>query len=106
MPTPLTHPAEDLPPVVADDAGLAEAAHIAEVAISMGDSRPYFRAADTRLRGLVTLLRDDRRVQQFAETELKSLLAEDDRGDLSNVAVLRVHLAEAGNKVAVAERLG
>ncbi|MGB3354719.1 MAG: PucR family transcriptional regulator [Mycobacterium sp.] len=86
-------------------AGLAEAAHIAEVAISMGDSRPYFRAADTRLRGLVTLLRDDRRVQQFAETELKSLLAEDDRGDLSHVAVLRAYLAEAGNKVAVAERL-
>lgn len=34
MPTPLTHPAEDLPPVVADDAGLAEAA--ARVAAGTG----------------------------------------------------------------------
>ena len=86
-------------------AGLAEAAHIAEVALSMADPRPYFRAADTRLRGLVTLLRDDRRVQRFAETELRSLLAEDDRVDPSDIAVLREYLAAAGNKVAAAERL-
>ncbi|GAB3221909.1 PucR family transcriptional regulator [Mycolicibacterium hippocampi] len=86
-------------------AGLAEAAHIAEVALSMGDPRPYFRAADTRLRGLVTLLRDDRRVQRFAETELRPLLAEDDRVAPSDIAVLREYLAAAGNKVAAAERL-
>ena len=43
----------------------------------MGETRPYFRAADIRLRGLLALLRDDPRVQRFAETELKSLLADD-----------------------------
>ncbi|MDZ4232169.1 MAG: helix-turn-helix domain-containing protein, partial [Dietzia sp.] len=86
-------------------AGLAEAAHIAEVAVAMADPRPYFRAADTRLSGLITLLRDDGRVQRFAETELKALLADDDRGNLSNLAVLREYLTSAGNKVAVAERL-
>ena len=52
--------------------GLAEAANIAEVALSIrDDDRPYFGASDVRLRSLVSLLRDDPRVQQFAETELK-----------------------------------
>ena len=86
-------------------AGLAEAGHIAEVALAMGDSRPYHRAADTRLRGLIALLRDDRRVQRFAEMELKSLLIEDDQGGPCNADVLREYLAAAGNKVMAAERL-
>lgn len=86
-------------------AGLDEAAHVAEVAVAMGGTRPYFRAADTRLRGLVTLLRDDRRVQRFAETELRALLGDDDRAEPSNLEVLRTYLAVAGNKVAAADRL-
>ena len=86
-------------------AGLSEAAHVAEVAVSMGEERPYFRAGDTRLRGLLALLRDDLRVQRFAETELKSLLAEDDRSEPTNLTVLRRYLGAAGNKVAAAELL-
>lgn len=52
-------------------------------------------ASELRLRGLIALLRDDPRAQQFAETELRSFLA----GDVAdanvadaNVAVLRERL--------------
>ncbi len=83
--------------------GLGEAGHVAEVALAMRDrSRPYFRAADVRLRGLMTLLRDDPRVQRFAETELKPLL---DRGVAEEIDVLREYLSVAGNKAALAARL-
>ncbi|MGH3580511.1 MAG: PucR family transcriptional regulator, partial [Mycobacterium sp.] len=82
--------------------GLAEASHIAEVALSMGEKpRPFYRASDVRLRGLISLLRSDHRVQAFAETELRALLS----GDPSNVALLREYLRSAGNKAAVAQRL-
>ena len=82
--------------------GLAEASHIAEVALSMGEKpRPFYRASDVRLRGLISLLRSDHRVQAFAETELGALLS----GDPSNVTILREYLRSAGNKAAVAQRL-
>lgn len=82
--------------------GLAEASHIAEVALSMGEKpRAFYRAADVRLRGLVALLRSDHRVQAFAETELRALLS----GDPANIEVLREYLRLVGNKAAVAQRL-
>jgi purine catabolism regulator len=82
--------------------GLGEAAHIAEVALAMrGERRPYYRAADVRLHGLISLLRDDPRVQTFAETELRALLA----GDPAQLDLLREYLKLAGNKAAVAARL-
>lgn len=88
--------------------GLGEASHIAEVALALQDSakaqdspRPFYRAADVRLRGLVSLLRDDPRVQTFAETELRALLA----GDPAHIDLLREYLKLAGNKAAVASRL-
>ncbi len=82
--------------------GLGEAAHIAEVALAMrGARRPFYRAADVRLHGLVSLLRDDPRVQTFAETELRALLA----GDPAQLDLLREYLKLAGNKAAVAARL-
>lgn len=83
--------------------GLAEAAHVAEVALAIRDrSRPYFRAADVRLRGLMTLLRDDARVQRFAETELHPLLR---TGASADIETLRVYLKLAGNKAAVAQQM-
>ncbi|UXA19399.1 PucR family transcriptional regulator [Mycobacterium sp. SMC-4] len=83
--------------------GLAEAGHVAEVALALrDDARAYFRASDVRLRGLMTLLRDDPRVQRFAETELKPLL---DRGVASDLQMLREYLRLAGNKAALAARL-
>lgn len=82
--------------------GMGEAAHIAEVALAMNEApRPYYRAADVRLRGLIALLRSDHRVQAFAESELKALLT----GDQANLAVLQEYLRLAGNKAAVATRL-
>ena len=86
--------------------GLGEAAHIAEVALAMrrapaDEGRPYYRAADVRLHGLISLLRDDPRVQTFAETELRALLA----GDPAHLDLLREYLKLAGNKAAVAARL-
>ena len=63
-------------------------------------------AADVRLRGVIALLRDDPRVQQFAETELRALVASDLAGDgISNVDLLRQYLQLAGNKAALAQRL-
>ncbi|CAM3259794.1 PucR family transcriptional regulator ligand-binding domain-containing protein [Mycolicibacterium frederiksbergense] len=88
--------------------GLGEAAHIAEVALAMRGARsaedngvPFYRAADVRLHGLISLLRDDPRVQTFAETELRALLA----GDPAHLDLLREYLKLAGNKAAVAARL-
>lgn len=86
--------------------GLGEAAHVAEVAIAMHDSpQAVYRASDVRLRGLIALLRDDPRVQQFAETELRALLVADDDRTPSNLEVLRQYLQVAGNKAALAQRL-
>lgn len=86
--------------------GLGEAAHVGEVAIAMhGNTQVVYRASDVRLRGLIALLRDDPRVQQFAETELRALLVDDDTRALSNLEVLRQYLQVAGNKAALAQRL-
>lgn len=86
--------------------GLTEAAHVAEVALGMGPDalqRSYFRASDIRLRGLLSLLRDDPRVQGFAETELRALLNAPDA--TAHLATLREYLRSAGNKAALAGRL-
>ncbi|MDV3127243.1 PucR family transcriptional regulator ligand-binding domain-containing protein [Mycobacterium sp. 21AC1] len=86
--------------------GLREAAHVADVAMSMsGAARPFVRASDVRLRGLLALLHDDPRVLTFAETELKTLLIHDaDHGE-NDMAVLRGYLELAGNKSALSKRL-
>jgi purine catabolism regulator len=86
--------------------GLAESGHVAEVALAMSDvDKPFFRAADVRLRGLVALIRADPRVQAFAETELRGLLERrathgDDTFDL-----LENFLDVGGNKSELAKRL-
>lgn len=86
--------------------GLRQAAHIGEVAIAMpATTQALFRATDVRLRGLIALLRDDPRVQQFAETELKALLAGEPGNEPSHLEVLRHYLQLAGNKAALAQRL-
>ena len=68
--------------------------------------RPFYRASDVRLRGLISLLQNDPRVQGFAETELKALLtAETAAVRSSDLTVLREYLRLAGNKAALAARL-
>jgi purine catabolism regulator len=87
--------------------GIADAAHVAEAALAMGgERRPFYRTSDVRLRGLISLLQDDPRVQAFAETELKALLTAENTGSPTDFKVLREYLRLGGNKVALAAELG
>jgi PucR family transcriptional regulator, purine catabolism regulatory protein len=86
--------------------GLADAAHVAEAALAMGgEPRPFYRTSDVRLRGLISLLQDDPRIQAFAETELKALLSAENVGKPTDLAILREYLRLGGNKVALATAL-
>ncbi|ROZ99420.1 PucR family transcriptional regulator [Gordonia sp. OPL2] len=81
-------------------------AHVADVAHSTPGLRaPYFRASDLRLRGLIASLRDDRRLQSFAESELQALMLDDiEKGD-SGIDLLRAFLETGANKSVLAKRL-
>jgi purine catabolism regulator len=86
--------------------GIGEAAHVAEVALAMrGEPRPFYRASDVRLRGLIALLQDDPHVQAFAEPELKPLLRDESSRTPTGLVILREYLRLAGNKAALAKRL-
>ncbi len=90
--------------------GLTEAAHVAEVAAALPQTtpeavRPFYRAADVRLRGLVALIRSDPRVQAFAETELRSVLAHRASHGDEMFDLLRAFLEAGGNKTDLAKRL-
>jgi purine catabolism regulator len=87
--------------------GLAEAVYVAEVAAGMpvNPDRPFYRAADVRLRGLVALIRSDPRVQAFAETELRGVLEHRAKHGEEAFDLLRVFLECGGNKTDVAKRL-
>ncbi|MFJ4650205.1 PucR family transcriptional regulator [Nocardia sp. NPDC088792] len=86
---------------------LAQAAHVAEVALSLvsSASRPFYRSGDVRLRGLLSLIRDEPGVQRFAETELSALLRHDIRQAADLTSTLRAFLDLAGNKTELAKRL-
>jgi purine catabolism regulator len=87
--------------------GISDAAHVAEAALAMGgEPRPFYRTSDVRLRGLISLLQDDPRVQAFAETELKALLTAENTGTPTDFRVLREYLRLGANKVALAAELG
>ncbi|POX49297.1 PucR family transcriptional regulator [Streptomyces sp. Ru71] len=84
-------------------AGLREARHVADAVADCAaplDLPPVVRLRDVHLRGLIRLLRDDPRVQSFAERELDGLLrtADDDL-----LAVLRTYLATGRNKSRTAQ---
>jgi purine catabolism regulator len=84
-------------------AGIDEAAHVAETAATLrGDRKPFYRATDVRLRGLLALLRKDPRVQQFAESELEGVLQADARDGGGNLELLGRYLESGGNKAALA----
>lgn len=78
--------------------GLVEAEHVAEVGTTMPGPRRLFRSADVRLPGLFALLRNDHRVQAFAETELGRLLDHDARTGENLMTILRAFLAAGGSK--------
>lgn len=84
-------------------AGIDEAAHVAETAATLrGTGKPFYRATDVRLRGLLALLRNDPRVQQFVESELESLLQAEARGSGGHLELLGQYLESGGNKAALA----
>lgn len=96
--------------LVAAARALPEADHVAEVGLvsptAAGDRQRLFRPSDVRLRGLLTLLRRDHRVQQFAESELGRLLDHDARTGERLTDVLRAYLACGGGKTETARRTG
>lgn len=85
--------------------GFDESGHVADVALALADDRPFHRSSDTRLRGLVALIRDDPRVQAFAETELRGLLEHRAKHDDELFALLRRYLDLGGNKAELAKSL-
>jgi purine catabolism regulator len=95
----------EAPQLVTAARGLAESAHVAEVALALADDRPFHRSSDTRLRGLVTLIRDDPRVQAFAETELRPLLEHRAKHGDHLFTLLRRLLELGGNKAELAKSL-
>jgi purine catabolism regulator len=86
--------------------GLREAGHVAEVAMSMPlHDKAFHRSSDVRLRGLLSLIRTDPRVQAFAETELAGLLAHRAKHGDEAFDLLRRFLDAGGNKAELARTL-
>jgi purine catabolism regulator len=81
-----------------------EARQVCDVAIRQPDGRPYYRLPDLRLRGLLHLLREDARLQTFAERELGPLLAYDDAHGTRLLDCLAAYLDAGGNKAGAAQR--
>ncbi|CAL9388865.1 PucR family transcriptional regulator [Streptomyces sp. Tu 3180] len=84
-------------------AGLREARHVVDAVAGSAaalDLPAVVRLRDVHLRGLIRLLRDDPRVQSFAERELDGLLRGPDDDLLS---VLRTYLATGRNKSRTAQ---
>ena len=94
------------PSFVAAAHGLDEAGHVAQVGLSLGRPRRLLRSTDVRLHGLLTLLRDDHRVQAFAERELAPLLDHDARAPERLLPLLRTHLDSGGAKTRTAALTG
>jgi PucR family transcriptional regulator, purine catabolism regulatory protein len=81
-----------------------EAEQVAEVAARSGAGLAFYRLPDLRLRGLLHLLRDDPRVQAFAERELGPLLRHDAASGGQLLAALTAYLEAGGNKAEAAKR--
>jgi PucR family transcriptional regulator, purine catabolism regulatory protein len=81
-----------------------EADHVAEAATGSGSKLPFYRLPDLRLRGLLHLLRDDPRVQAFAERELGPLLVHDDQAGTQLLNALIAYLSAGGNKAEAAKQ--
>ncbi len=81
-----------------------EADHVAEAAAGNGSDLPFYRLPDLRLRGLLHLLRDDPRLQAFAERELGPLLMHDDASGTQLMAALTAYLSAGGNKAEAAKQ--
>ena len=83
---------------------LLEADHVAAAALASGPRQGYYRLPDLRLRGLLHLLRDDPRLQSFAERELGALLAHDESAGPALMPALIAYLEAGGNKAEAAKQ--
>ncbi len=90
--------------VTAVQRSFLEADQVAEVAARTPTGLPFYRLPDLRLRGLLHLLRDDPRLQAFAERELAPLLRHDHAAGTQLVAALTAYLEAGGNKADAAKR--
>ena len=80
-----------------------EARQVGDLAIGRPEGRPFYRLPDLRLRGLLHLLRDDARLQTFAERELGPLLASDAAHGTGLMPCLAAYLEAGGNKALAAQ---
>ncbi|EFD65174.1 regulatory protein [Streptomyces lividans TK24] len=86
-----------------------EAARVAEATapgLPLPSGRSFHERSDIGLRGLLFALRDDLRVQDYAERQLGPLLDHDARHGTDLVATLRGYLDAAGNKTVAARSAG
>ena len=88
--------------VLASATSLRSARVVADVAATMPAYAGCVRQADIRLPGLLMSLREDARLQEFAEAELGRLLEHEARHAGGLVTLLRHYLAVGGNKAELA----
>ncbi|MFD3501004.1 PucR family transcriptional regulator [Streptomyces sp. NPDC058676] len=97
-------------PGVTDLAGIArswqEAEQTAEAITPASPDRWFYVPADVELPELLGVLRDDIRLQRYAERQLTRLVDHDDRNGGDLLPALRAYLAAAGNKSVAAKRAG
>ncbi|MFC7495470.1 MULTISPECIES: PucR family transcriptional regulator [unclassified Nocardioides] len=97
---------QPVPRVLAAAASLRSARAVADVAATMPGVDGCVRQADIRLPGLLMSLRQDARLQEFAEAELGRLLEHEARHGGGLVDLLRQFLAVGGNKTELARVAG
>ena len=81
----------------------AEAAHAAEAAQGTPEVKPYYELPDVQLRGLLSVLGGDPRLQAFVERTLGPLLDHDAKNGTDLVGALRIFLTHGRNKSAAAD---
>lgn len=93
------HPVTGVLPTAAS---LRSARAVADVAVTLPAVDGCVRQSDIRLPGLLMSLREDARLQEFAEAELGALLEHEARHGSGLVDLLRQFLAVGGNKTELA----
>ncbi|GAA2567985.1 PucR family transcriptional regulator ligand-binding domain-containing protein [Streptomyces roseoviolaceus] len=97
-------------PGVTDLSGIArswqEAEQTAEAITPASPERWFYVPADVELPELLGVLREDTRLQRYAERQLIRLIEHDDRNSGDLLPALRAYLTAAGNKSVAAKRAG
>ncbi|MBB5799793.1 purine catabolism regulator [Streptomyces caelestis] len=97
-------------PGVTDLSGIArswqEAEQTAEAITPASPDRWFYVPADVQLPELLGVLREDVRLQRYAERQLTRLIEHDDRNGGDLLPALRAYLTAAGNKSVAAKRAG